>query len=136
MIFAWSLLAQAALVSAAWRCNVLQTKEIHAGVSWTTQNCTMSETAEPDLTVNSITVDLKRSDLRVVAAAADPVAQVQVLPDIAASSGKKFIAGINGGYFWRVDTSGFWRDNVCRGKTRDEANTPVSAENVNYGIGL
>lgn len=47
----------------------------------------------------------------------------------------KLIAGINGGYFWRVDIEGFWRDNVCRGKTRDEAEHEVSSENVNYGIG-
>ena len=39
------------------------------------------------------------------------------------------------GYFWRVDIAGFWTDNVCRGKTRDEAETAASSENPNYGIG-
>lgn len=39
-----------------------------------------------------------------------------------------------GGYFWRVDIEDFWIDDVCRGKTRKEANTPVSADNVNNGV--
>ena len=37
----------------------------------------------------------------------------------------KFIAGVNGGYFWRTDITGFWFDDVCRGKTRKQAETPV-----------
>jgi hypothetical protein len=52
-----------------------------------------------------------------------------------ATQNANFIAGINGGYFWRVDIDGFWRDNVCHGKTRQEAETPASDENPNYGIG-
>jgi hypothetical protein len=105
------------------------------GVVWNTQNCTMDESANPPLlTVNSLHVDLTRSDLRIVPAMADAAAQVQALPDIAASANPNFIAGINGGYFWRVDIDGFWRDNVCRGKTRDEAEHDVSSDNVNYGI--
>jgi len=86
--------------------------------------------------VNTITVDLTRSDLRVVPAAADATAQLQKLPDIAASANPNFIAGINGGYFWRVDIEDFWRDNVCKGKTRSEAETPADyATNPNFGIG-
>ena len=38
----------------------------------------------PLLTVNSIHVDLSRDDIRVIPAIADPVSQVQGLPDIAA----------------------------------------------------
>jgi exopolysaccharide biosynthesis protein len=38
-------------------------------------------------------------------------------------------------YFWRVDIEGFWRDNVCRGKLRSEAEQEASDENPNYGIG-
>lgn len=118
-----------------WRCIELQTKQIHAGVIWVTQNCTSSDTEPPLLTVNTISVDLTRTDLHIVPASADPVAQLQTLPDIAASVNPNFIAGLNGGYFWRVDTSGHWRDNVCKGKTREEAEQPVSNENVNFGIG-
>jgi exopolysaccharide biosynthesis protein len=118
-----------------WHCIEIQTKQIHEGINWVTQNCTSSDTEPPLLTVNTISIDLTRTDYRVVPASADPIAQLQTLPDIAASVNQNFIAGINGGYFWRVDTSGVWRDNVCRGKTRDEAEQPVSSENVNFGIG-
>lgn len=52
-----------------------------------------------------------------------------------ASMNPKLIAGINGGYFWRVDISGVWVDDVCWGKTRSDANSPVSTENANAGIG-
>lgn len=105
------------------------------GVVWNTQNCTKGDPAvsPPLLVINSIHVDLSRSDIRVVPAIADPTAQVQKLPDMARQN-SKFIAGINGGYFWRVDIDGFWRDNVCRGKTRKEAELPASLENVNFGI--
>jgi exopolysaccharide biosynthesis protein len=55
------------------------------------------------------------------------------MPDMAKQN-SNFIAGVNGGYFWRVDIDDFWRDNVCRGKTRKEAEQPASSENVNFGI--
>lgn len=102
---------------------------------WNTQNCTKGDPSisPPLLVINSIHVDITRSDLRVIPAIADPVAQVQDLPSMAAQN-KKFIAGVNGGYFWRVDIDGFWRDNVCRGKLRREAEQPASDVNVNYGI--
>lgn len=37
-------------------------------------------------------------------------------------------------YFWRLDSSSFI-DDVCRWKTRKEAETPVSDSNPNYGVG-
>jgi hypothetical protein len=77
---------------------------------------------------------MTRKDLRVIPAIADPVAQVQSIPDMATQN-PNFIAGINGGYFWRVDIDGFWRDNVCKGKVRKEAEQPASPLNVNFGIG-
>ena len=118
----------------AWKCISLQSKTLHEGVIWNTQNCTMDEDAEPHLTVNSIHVDISRQDLRVIPAIADPVAQVQSIPDMAKQN-PNFIAGINGGYFWRVDIDGFWRDNVCKGKVRKEAEQPASPLHVNFGIG-
>ena len=51
-----------------------------------------------------------------------------------AKQNAKYLAGVNGGYFWRVDTEGIWVDNVCRGKSRKEAETPASASNVNFGL--
>lgn len=95
--------------------------------------------AEPPLlAVNSVENDMTRTDYRVVPAVADAEAQVQSLPDIAKQN-ENLIAGINGGYFWRVDIDGFWRDNVCRGKTRDEAESPadqsIPPQHPNYGVG-
>ena len=39
-----------------------------------------------------------------------------------ATQNVNFIAGLNGGYFWRVDIDGIWFDDVCREKLRFEAN--------------
>ncbi len=52
----------------------------------------------------------------------------------ASNTDRNFIAGINGGYFWRTDISGFWLDDVCRGKTRKDAESPVDLSQVNNGI--
>ena len=71
-----------------------------------------------------------------VRAAATPTSvmyQLQTIPDMSANVPNS-VAGINGGYFWRLDVSSF-RDNVCRGKSRTEAESPVSASNPNYGVG-
>lgn len=44
------------------------------------------------------------------------------------------VAGVNGGYFWRLDLSTFF-DDVCLGKTRKDALQPASLSNPNYGVG-
>lgn len=64
---------------------------------------------------------------------ADPARKLQPVPDMATQN-LNFIAGLNGGYFWRVDITGVWIDDVCWGKTRAEANGEVSADHVNNGI--
>lgn len=33
-----------------------------------------------------------------------------------------------------MDIDGIWIDDVCRGKTRKEAEQPASTENPNYGV--
>jgi hypothetical protein len=48
--------------------------------------------------------------------------------------GRGWLAGINGGYFFRLDVSTF-KDNVCRGKSRDEALQPPSLASPNAGVG-
>jgi hypothetical protein len=134
LLFVLVVLAAFLPLALSWKCIPIQTKQLHDGVLWKTQNCTMDEDAEPHLTVNSIHIDISRSDLRVIPAIADPVAQVQSLPDMATQN-PNFIAGINGGYFWRVDMDGFWRDNVCHGKVRKEAEQPANPLVPNFGIG-
>ena len=100
-----------------------------------TQNCTQApEPAQPDITVNVVTVDINNPNVRVVPAVADPKKSLQTVPEIAALN-PNFIVGINGGYFWRVDIKDLWIDDVCWFKSREEANSPVSKDHVNNGVG-
>lgn len=118
-----------------WRCIDLHSKQLEDGVEWLTQNCTQSPApAQPDITVNVVTVDLSNPNVRVRPAVADPAKKLQTVPEIAALN-PNFIVGINGGYFWRVDVTGLWIDDVCWFKSREEANAPVSKEHVNNGVG-
>mmetsp|Transcript_17070 Transcript_17070/g.15418 ORF Transcript_17070/g.15418 Transcript_17070/m.15418 type:complete len:348 (+) Transcript_17070:31-1074(+) len=124
--------------STAWTCITIQQTELVDGVIWTTENCTMDDPLiyPPLLTVNSISMDLTNIKVRAIPASADSIEQLQTVPEMANSNtNNNFIAGINGGYFWRVDISGIWIDDVCRGKTRSEALSDVSSDNVNNGIG-
>ena len=79
----------------AWFCVPIQEKNLREGVIWKTQNCSQGTEGIdlPLLVVNSVHVDLGRSDIRVVPAIADPVEQVQSLPDIG-NGNSKFVAGI------------------------------------------
>lgn len=134
MISALVLLSVVLPSALSWKCIPVSSKTLHEGVIWNTQNCTMDADADPHLVVNSIHIDMRRTDLRVIPAVADPAVSVQSIPDMATQN-PNFIAGINGGYFWRVDIDGFWRDNVCKGKVRKEAEQPVSPLHVNFGVG-
>jgi exopolysaccharide biosynthesis protein len=117
-----------------WYCIDIQTTTLAEGVYWKTENCTNDATAVPLLTVNSVSFDLSSSSVSAIpAVSGDPNNPLQTLPEMSKQN-DKFLAGINGGYFWRVDIEDFWFDDVCRGKTRDEANHPVSSSNVNYGV--
>ena len=120
----------------SWFCIPIQEKELRAGVLWKTQNCSKGEDGvdDPLLVVNSVHVDLSRDDIRVVPGVASKEEQVQSLPEMG-DANEKYIAGINGGYFWRVDIDGFWRDNVCRGKLRKEAEQDANPLIPNFGIG-
>lgn len=135
MLLSILLISVLPTLASSWMCILIQTKALYEGVQWMTQNCTQNpDLYPPILVVNSITIDLSSPNIRVRGAIADPIAQVQPLPDMATQN-PSFIAGINGGYFWRVDIDGFWHDNVCKGKTRAEAEQPASSENPNFGIG-
>jgi len=98
-------------------------------------NCT--NTADPPLLhVNTLIVDLTAKDVRIVPGVSkDPANPLVSVPVMAASnSDRNFIAGINGGYFWRTDISGYWIDDVCRGKLRKDAEQPAEVGEPNYGI--
>lgn len=117
-----------------WKCVNLQTTILGGGAIWKTENCTNDPTATPLLTVNSVTVDLTSNTIRAVpAVSVDAESPLQPIPKMAEQN-PNLIAGINGGYFWRVDVSGIWVDDVCRGKIRKEAEMPVSPVSVNFGV--
>lgn len=131
------LILSASLInsSCAWECISISEKTIVDGVVWKVQNCTSdSNVSAPLLKVNSIHIDLTRDNLRLVAQVAPENISLGNLPTIA-SYNPNLIAGINGGYFWRVDIDGFWRDNVCRGKLRSDAELPPSTNCPNCGVG-
>lgn len=128
-------MALAVVSASTWYCIELQSTILGDNAAvWKTENCTNDATAQPSLTVNSVTFDLSSTKVRAMAAVSgSDTSPLQPLNEMAKQN-DKFIAGINGGYFWRVDISGFWIDDVCRGKTRNEANHPASSENPNYGV--
>ena len=140
--------------SSKWSCATLSTKPLspNNSVSWTKLNCTGSfvnligqhEPVGP-MVFNVVAAKLDAPGVAAVPMSAPQNASVpadhrlQTVPAMAASaslpSSKKLLAGINGGYFWRVDVSGTWIDNVCIGKSRKEAMKAASAEDMGAGVG-
>lgn len=121
-----------------WSCidlNAAVPLTTSGSVIWSTMNCT--NTADPPvLRVNAILVDLTAADIKMTPGVSKDAANpLQTVSEMAAGNyEKKFIAGINGGYFWRTDISGIWVDDVCRGKTRKDADAPVELSEPNNGI--
>lgn len=135
----WNILVLVGLLAKAqaWTCIPIFEKELVEGVVWRQQNCSVYDENkdDPQLVVNSIHVDITRDDLVVEPMVASlEQGGVATLPSIAGSDANS-IAGINGGYFWRVDIEGFWRDNVCHGKVRKEAEQDANRLFPNFGIG-
>eukprot|EP01031_Cornospumella_fuschlensis_P043697 gene43697-53439_t len=112
-MFVWAFLALLAVSRADdWTCVTLQSTTLAGGATWTTENCTNVAGATPLLTVNSISFSLSSTTLRAVPAISiDPSDPLKTVPEMATQD-ENFIAGINGGYFWRVDIDGFWIDDV------------------------
>jgi len=145
LILASAMLATLMTVATAadeqtWRCIPISQKPLTSSnsVLWVKENCTNSvdPSHAPDLVVNSLLIDILAGDVKVVpgASTTDASDPLKSVPEMAHYLSDKFIAGINGGYFWRVDMDGVWVDDVCRGKTRKEAETPVDPAYPSYGI--
>ena len=84
------------------------------------------------LNVSYLSVDLTLPSLRLV-----PVvnASLATIPEMAAAlPSRKLWGGVNGGYFWRLDSKSFI-DGVCLGKSRADALAPPSAATPNTGVG-
>jgi hypothetical protein len=138
------LLLATSFVSASWQCD--NTSTINIGkfansVTWTTTVCQGTAHGDPfkvgPLRFNIVDVDLSSPDVRLVPLmAAANQSYLQTLSDMTRYD-PSIIAGVNGGYFWRLDSSSF-RDSVCRGKTRSDAQnapgTNCSGDFANYGV--
>jgi hypothetical protein len=84
------------------------------------------------LNVSFLSVDLTQPSLRLVPVVNATLATVEAMA--AAQPTRKLLGGINGGYFWRVDSTSFF-DGVCVGKSRAEALAPPSTATPNTGVG-
>ena len=89
------------------------------------------------LKFNIIDIDLSSNDVRLAPLVATANSSyLQTLNDIARQN-PHTIAGVNGGYFWRLDSSSF-KDMVCRGKTRADAGRSTSSDctgsTTNFGV--
>lgn len=128
-----SLILGQSVTIAAWKCVPISEKTLHEGIVWKKQNCSIDGVDDPQLVINSVHIDLARDDILVVPGVASKEdGGVATLPAIA---DEYSVAGINGGYFWRVDMDGFWRDNVCHKKVRKEAEQDANPLFPNFGIG-
>ena len=129
---AWSPFKKDQAEDKKWSCLSVQDDQPitpSGSVFWRKENCTQEADGSRPVTVNSLHIDLSKNDVRIVPGYSQK-SETPLIPinEIAESYGDaegKFLAGINGGYFWRTDITGFWFDDVCRFKTRKQAETPV-----------
>ena len=137
------LVAAASLALSAaqstWSCTTLNTSTLVQGVVWTRANCTSPDVPfwgrMGPLIVNMVAADLRLPSIRLSPLVANATAQLQPLNAIARNNASLNVqAGINGGYFYRVDVGSFI-DGVCQGKTKADAEAPVSKSTPNTGVG-
>ena len=130
-----------------WRCVVLSNRTIsnRTDVRWARQNCTGTVGS---VNIAGIVVNIVQATVRpsgpAAAVAQAVVTQPQLglvplstLAELASNdSNRSFVplAGVNGGYFWRLDSEHFV-DDVCWGKTRADAELNASSTDPNAGIG-
>ena len=124
--------------ASSWNCVLINEAIIANDATWRQLNC--SSTGVPlfgpsgPTVVNVVTANLSNKLRLVPAIASSAVGHLQPISAIAANTGLNLIAGINAGYFWRVDVSTFV-DGVCQGKTRVDALQNASSTFPNYGVG-
>ena len=132
---AFSAAACAQNVVTVWSCDRVDSADLGAGVEWRRLNCSSPSIpvfgpAGPVI-VNLVVADLRTPGLRLAPLTSST--NVSTLTQIAAAA-PTAVAGINGGYFWRVDSATFF-DGVCLLKSRNDALLPPNASNPNAGIG-
>ena len=120
-----------------WTCATLAQASLGTGASWRRLHCTSPSVpgwGSPALTVNAVTADLTTPGLRLLPLTAPTAVSVATLDAIAktAPPAAQVLAGTNGGYFWRVDSSSFF-DGVCLFKLRSDAMLPPDPTKPNQG---
>jgi hypothetical protein len=124
-----------------WACTpslspATPTAPLPAGLTFAQLVCTSSAIPlfgrSGPINVSVVAVDLTRPALRLVPVANASLAQLDAMA--AALPARRLWAGINGGYFWRLDSKSFL-DGVCLGKSRAEALLPPSLSAPNQGVG-
>lgn len=134
-----------------WECVEVAAAWLGAAARWQRLNCSSPGVpvfgrAGPVL-VNVVTANLSDT-LRLVplialsnasegaaaAAGAGALAPLDAIAAQHARAGRTLLAGVNGGYFWRLDSAKFV-DGVCLGKTRAEAAAAASPGAPNLGVG-
>jgi len=123
----------------SWSCDPLANASLAPGATWSKWLC--SSPAIPEwgaagpVVVNLVTADLSQPSLQLVPATASVASgSLQTLDAIVAADGRPIVAGINAGYFYRLDVATFF-DGVCIGKNAADARQNVSAAEPNYGVG-
>ena len=121
--------------SATWQCTTLDRKSLapSTAVVWERLNCSgtaLSHAVGP-MAFNLVTVQLADPGVNLVPVAASD----HTLNTVPGLVGPKAVAAINGGYFWRVDETSLWVDDVCIGKSRVEALRNASIDDADAGVG-
>jgi len=141
LLLAASASAAPAGVITQWTCAELQRAQLAPGALWRQLSCAgtgipLFGPAGPDLIVNAVVADLSpASGLRLAPIQAAPNAnglRLGGLDSIAAQNANA-VAGVNGGYFWRMDVGKTWFDGVCIGKNYADAATAPSLTAPNAG---
>lgn len=104
-----------------WNCSIIQTSQLYKNkVTWQTLNCDgylQNIKILKSLNINVIYAPINDPEIQFVPYRAQTPTQLAKLPDIAASLPQyNVLAGINGGYFYRIDQADF-KDNICLYKT-------------------
>ena len=128
-------------VITTWQCSEAARAQLAPGALWRRLVCAgqgipLFGPAGPNLVVNVVVADLSpASGLRLAPVQAAPNAngfRLNTLDAIAAQSASAF-AGVNGGYFWRMDLGKSWIDGVCVGKNFSDAGEAPSLAEPNAG---
>ena len=136
--------------TAGWSCQTLQRQALghggrpvstNSGVAWSKLNCTgvTPYGAVGPMVFNVVSANLSHPGVYASPLVAQPngpdAVPLASLPAMAAQShDPSLVAGINGGYFFRLDDKPFF-DDVCFGKSRADGLRPVNASRPNDGPG-